>query len=116
MGTWIEIGVMVGIVVDQPSFPSWERGLKFFYLLPPRFACKVVPFVGTWIEIISRNCIADSRKVVPFVGTWIEILVRSSLHLQQIVVPFVGTWIEITHVINVLKDLLSFPSWERGLK
>ena len=32
----------------------------------------VVPYVGTWIEILSDNVESDIIIVVPYVGTWIE--------------------------------------------
>ena len=35
----------------------------------------VVPFVGTWIEIILVKKAMWGNLVVPFVGTWIEIIV-----------------------------------------
>ena len=33
----------------------------------------VVPYVGTWIEIIMSYAKNDYFTVVPYVGTWIEI-------------------------------------------
>ena len=36
-----------------------------------------------------------SILVVPYVGTWIEILKHGLPYLCLIVVPYVGTWIEI---------------------
>ena len=36
-----------------------------------------------------------SDFVVPYVGTWIEMLYTSLLTTRQYVVPYVGTWIEI---------------------
>ena len=35
----------------------------------------VVPYVGTWIEIMSWQKYMSCTGVVPYVGTWIEILV-----------------------------------------
>ena len=32
------------------------------------------------------------------------------------VTPFVGVWIEIEDIENMLKEALSLPSWECGLK
>ena len=78
----------------------------------------VVPYVGTWIEILSlhsslMHCFRRSLRgnvdrnfdranedkydsqVVPYVGTWIEIVVGSVASLVGVVVPYVGTWIEI---------------------
>ena len=34
----------------------------------------VVPYVGTWIEILNYTIIAVIPSVVPYVGTWIEML------------------------------------------
>ena len=34
-------------------------------------------------------------KVVPYVGTWIEISIHSDGHVCLTVVPYVGTWIEM---------------------
>ena len=33
----------------------------------------VVPFAGTWIEMIRIGCKRRNNEVVPFAGTWIEI-------------------------------------------
>ena len=53
--------------------------------------------------------------VVPYVGTWIEILLpREGTKLDR-VVPYVGTWIEILYMDTDSLHLLgSFPTWERG--
>ena len=55
----------------------------------------VVPYVGTWIEIL--NCLGkiSDWTVVPYVGTWIEILRSCTSFGILNVVPYVGTWIEI---------------------
>ena len=37
----------------------------------------------------------EEAKVVPYVGTWIEISCLPPLSLSDPVVPYVGTWIEI---------------------
>ena len=36
----------------------------------------VVPFVGTWIEITTKDIGKRYLEVVPFVGTWIEITTK----------------------------------------
>ena len=52
--------------------------------------------MGTWIEIAHQRQVADLKKaVVPYVGTWIEILLLLLLFRAKNVVPYVGTWIEI---------------------
>ena len=74
MGTWIEIES------DKSPF-LW--------------AC-VVPYVGTWIEIVILLVQRDDVPlVVPYVGTWIEIKIYKKTALGFNVVPYVGTWIEI---------------------
>ena len=55
-------------------------------------------------------------KVVPLVGTWIEIILQTGERSVTTVVPLVGTWIEIWKVRWVFAGPASFPSWERGLK
>ena len=78
----------------------------------------VVPYVGTWIEMITSNKIGWIKygrslrgnvdrnlpllflplldQVVPYVGTWIEISKSSRQFERSYVVPYVGTWIEIS--------------------
>ncbi len=38
-----------------------------------------------------------STSVVPYVGTWIEIVLLASPAVYSLVVPYVGTWIEISN-------------------
>ena len=35
------------------------------------------------------------KQVVPYVGTWIEIMIYDLDESIELVVPYVGTWIEI---------------------
>ena len=37
-------------------------------------ASHVVPYVGTWIEIVASFIAIFGCLVVPYVGTWIEII------------------------------------------
>ena len=105
MGTWIEI-----------SFSSRQQ----------KYRGKVVPYVGTWIEIENRENKKTIGFVVPYVGTWIEISyvdvkiiswMRRSLrgnvdrNVNECiasdyvhVVPYVGTWIEMFMTLRGLKD------------
>ena len=78
------------------SSPLWGRGLK----------CKY-----------TADKIEDDR-VVPLVGTWIEMLYNGwNQQMRMIVVPLVGTWIEIIYKAPTLTfDNLSSPLWGRGLK
>ena len=34
--------------------------------------------MGTWIEIFVTSCVIDDLEVVPYVGTWIEIVIAPS--------------------------------------
>ena len=81
----------------------------------------VVPYVGTWIEmmaplvLVKEICCRSLRgnvdrniefsrvaeridAVVPYVGTWIEIDCVGTSAAANYVVPYVGTWIEIVVV------------------
>ena len=53
--------------------------------------------MGTWIEIPPFQA-CTCCKVVPHVGTWIEILVYVKVVIIYKVVPHVGTWIEMLYV------------------
>ena len=55
----------------------------------------VVPYVGTWIEILPGQSGHNAFSVVPYVGTWIEIFRTYWWNNGAGVVPYVGTWIEI---------------------
>ena len=98
----------------------------------------VVPYVGTWIEMMIISYTSDAINVVPYVGTWIEIaksvgvshsyicrslrgnVDRNSVWLcfsikPAYVVPYVGTWIEIlTSAFQEIIQRRSFPTWDRG--
>ena len=74
MGTWIEI-----LVCPTKSGKS----------------SIVVPYVGTWIEMICLLLLKLLSMVVPYVGTWIEMFGYRSSGSNPAVVPYVGTWIEI---------------------
>ena len=54
--------------------------------------------------------------VVPLVGTWIETEKTVPAQTKTFVVPLVGTWIETKPGSFRSVFLMSFPSWERGLK
>ena len=56
--------------------------------------------MGTWIEMSADVEIEESEEVVPYVGTWIEILSGRCNPISAIDVgPYVGTWIEILQII-----------------
>ena len=76
------------------SHPSWVRGLKLLYLIRKAWQKSVAPLVGAWIE--THRCGYDCI----YIG----------------VAPLVGAWIETSKKSDVIRHLLSHPSWVRGLK
>ena len=77
---------------------------------------RVVPLVGTWIEIAVDVDNPNLTAVVPLVGTWIEIRKHPKTPVWTFVVPLVGTWIEICGSCPKKRCNKSSPSWGRGLK
>ena len=72
--------------------------------------------MGTWIETHPFQLLCSICQVVPLVGTWIETLHGPCASQLEEVVPLVGTWIETLRYLDAPGTMLSFPSWERGLK
>ena len=54
--------------------------------------------------------------VAPLVGAWIEIQGLLPEIMILTVAPLVGAWIEISVSEQSAQDVMSLPSWERGLK
>ena len=54
--------------------------------------------------------------VAPLVGAWIEITACWMNYHNALVAPLVGAWIEIVELAMLLYNIMSLPSWERGLK
>ena len=75
---------------------------------------RVVPYVGTWIEISQIITKCHRKVVVPYVGTWIEMFAGGADNITVDVVPYVGTWIEMWIHILLKANYKSFPTWERG--
>ena len=93
MGTWIEIDrsrKRRKSATSRSLRGNVDRNINTW---EPSHATLVVPYVGTWIEILMEVMQRDDITVVPYVGTWIEI--HSSLSGFQVKAP-------------------SFPTWERG--
>ena len=74
VGAWIEIDANMKYMNYVESLPSWERGLKFFFIEEIIKRIFVAPFVGAWIEIVYASGKVYDTDVAPFVGAWIEIL------------------------------------------
>ena len=51
VGAWIEIFKHLISPVLLSSLPSWERGLKYYYVFAKRNILWIAPLVGAWIEI-----------------------------------------------------------------
>ena len=54
------------------SHPSWVCGLKPCNQRYSKSLYDVTPFVGVWIETLSRIALRLAFTVTPFVGVWIE--------------------------------------------
>ena len=116
MGAWIETLILcVGLNVRM-SHPTWVRGLKHvvYYTLLDKFA--VAPHVGAWIETFNNTLIHDDKVVAPHVGAWIETSEQVQKDLQTGVAPHVGAWIETLNTNCIIWDIMSHPTWVRGLK
>ena len=95
VGTWIETGrKRRRSRKRQPSFPSWERGLKLACSCAFVYEVIVVPLVGTWIE--TRRSARNPDRDTSF-PSW----ERGLKPLTTLVIA---------------ERAVSFPSWERGLK
>ena len=76
---------------------------------------RVVPYVGTWIEI-SMCCEGKLKEIGRSLRGNVD---RNNEYHQyenyaNVVVPYVGTWIEIFAAARSAAARSSFPTWERG--
>ena len=90
---------------DFESLPSWERGLKSNGSRFRLGYCEVAPFMGAWIEIISRCGSYSCSFVAPFMGAWIEIMYADWPSDWVTVAPFMGAWIEIEQWTGATQSL-----------
>ena len=71
--------------------------------------CKVVPYIGTWIETrVTGIIIAAHKSVVPYIGTWIETRSSKTYNILIYVVPYIGTWIETDPTAIVKCGIMSY--------
>ena len=96
MGAWIEI-ISAPTAFDESvsSLPSWERGLKSYYQVPPEVKSASLP---SWERGLKFPCSGENLRnlrVAPLVGAWIEIQILCFQYAPVIVAPLVGAWIEI---------------------
>ncbi len=76
----------------------------------------VTPRAGVWIEIELFFRINNGKPVTPRAGVWIEIRRRMQTFKRHTVTPRAGVWIEITKYYHDMRDRLSLPVRECGLK
>ena len=116
VGAWIETDSSSHFRNLNLSHPSWVRGLKHLRFKTICYICSRTP----------RGCVDwnkdekwesfTSRSVAPLVGAWIETLSAMSSSIFLSVAPLVGAWIETLIIQVCWEELLSHPSWVRGLK
>ena len=137
MGAWIETAAEIQGGNTDLSLPMWERGLKLimFQLIEPtncRSPCGsedgkkiktklnvytlVAHKVGAWSETCHCSTSQSQMYVAPHVGAWIETNIFSRHESQYLVAPHVGAWIETYYPHAKVRQIMSLPMWERGLK
>ena len=77
VGTWIEILNIIPPGTLVASFPSWERGLKSHKKALFLMQVQSFPSWERGLKFPMDHPSADSIRVVPLVGTWIEIYPES---------------------------------------
>ena len=93
-GTWIAICHMTLYSLVYPSFPTRERGLKYY----------VIP------HLVYEPC------VVPHAGTWIEIQLIMLIVNENESFPTRERGLKSKTINNIGANIASFPTRERGLK
>ena len=80
-----------------------------------RCPSRVVPYVGTWIEIRTSGEMRSTYEVVPYVGTWIEIFAYRANQDVKTRRSLRGN-VDRNNMTEAEKDRnwQSFPTWERG--
>ena len=94
------------------SLLSWERGLKYVYVISVNSGILVAPLVGAWIEIYKSSVSKWYVSVAPLVGAWIEIFPARPACPILIVAPLVGAWIEM--LIDLIKIIIIKCRSSRG--
>ena len=75
VGTWIEIAfISPPPLVCLSSFPLWERGLKSQTFGLCNCALRSFPLWERGLKFKTLGNMLHEDKVVPLVGTWIEIV------------------------------------------
>ena len=75
------------------SHPSWVCGLKHWYAIT--FAKPICHTLRGCVDWNTQSYwVQRTEQVTPFVGVWIETISKSLAFLWTTVTPFVGVWIE----------------------
>ena len=64
-GAWIEIAYYVRECVYCLVAPVRERGLKYFFTLPPLSSARRRSREGAWIEMLTRAAIRPPSRSLP---------------------------------------------------
>ena len=70
-------------VIFPPSLPSWERGLKRFYIILFSSGIMSLP---SWERGLKRYLLVllpEPSLVAPFVGAWIETKTEAAIKRQE---------------------------------
>ena len=70
---------------------------------------RVVPRMGTWVEISTGTLLLGVPSVVPRMGTWVEIPPRGLQAAGGAVVPRMGTWVEMERMEDYLRNVKRRP-------
>ena len=70
------------------------RGLKLCIRRPTRPPEVVAPYVGAWVETLTRKKSPKWFAVAPYVGAWVETKNKFGLNFNLDVAPYVGAWVE----------------------
>ena len=73
VGTWIEISIEKFTSILIKSCPSWARGLKFIRTNRSKNHCWSCPSWARGLKYYLGGVLRSFHRVVPLVGTWIEI-------------------------------------------
>ena len=72
VGAWIETPEPIAFLLDFPSLPTWERGLKPISIV---FRLSLLSSLPTWergLKPDGTEEIGEEYPVAPYVGAWIE--------------------------------------------
>ena len=101
MGVWIETWAASCLGTGVTSLLMWECGLKHHIRGNEGRHDGVTPYVGVWIETLTRFARHGRKTVTPYVGVWIETTLTAGALTLDTVTPYVGVWIETRPILPV---------------